>query len=150
MTVIAYPYSLQTGKFTGRKLEGPQEILEHMVEVGEALHFGEIDWRRNRVDLETDALIACQPDKPADTEDTVYTWDAAADDWKPSPTTARLDREARAKRAQLLAASDWVSLRSADTGQPISKEWRAYRAALRDITDQEGYPRQINWPKAPD
>jgi hypothetical protein len=150
MTAIAYLYSLQTGKFTGRRLEGPPDVLDRLVEVGQALHFGEIDLRRNRIDLETGEPIPCKPDKPADTEDTIYAWDAAADDWKASPTDARLDREARAKRTELLAASDWVALRSADNGQPIPKEWRAYRAALRDITDQAGYPRQIEWPKAPD
>lgn len=55
-----------------------------------------------------------------------------------------------AKRAQLLAASDWASLGSADTGQPVPEERSAYRAALRDITDKAGYPRQIVWPQALD
>ena len=86
---------------------------------------------------------------PADTDDTLYTWDAVADDWQPTPTPAKLDRDARAKRAELLAASDWVTLRSADTGQPIPAEWSAYRAALRDITEQPGYPNTIEWPQAP-
>jgi hypothetical protein len=149
MNVTAYPYSLQTGKFTGRRIEAPQEIAEAMVEVGQALHFGDIDCRRQCVDLETGELVACRPDKPADTADTLYTWDAVADDWKAAPTAAKLDRDARAKRAELLAASDWVTLRATDTGQPIPAAWSAYRTALRNITDQPGYPNTINWPQAP-
>jgi hypothetical protein len=149
MNVTAYIYSLQSGQFTGRALRGPEDWCMRQVEVGFALHFGEIDWRRSRVDLETDELIATQPAKPADTEETVYTWSEQADDWIGSPTFAKLDRDARAKRDELLKSSDWITLRSADTGQPIPPEWSTYRAALRDITTQSGYPTTIEWPEAP-
>lgn len=54
----------------------------------------------------------------------------------------------RRDRDHLLAATDWVVLRAADTGQPVPPEWLAYRQALRDITEQPD-PLNIEWPVAP-
>lgn len=153
MTTTAYIYSLQTGKFTGRMLRGDMSILDHHVCVGEAMHAtsGEIDWRRNRVDLATGDLIPCQPEKPADTADTFYTWDAEADDWLPAPTASKLDRDARKLRDELLAASDWTDTASAPArlGSQTYQAWQTYRQALRDITEQQTYPQTITWPQAP-
>ena len=42
----------------------------------------------------------------------------------------RLLREERNKR---LAECDWVVIKNAEYGYNISKEWRAYRQALRDL-----------------
>ena len=149
----AYVYSLRDGEFTGRTLIGDMSILRHHVVVGEALYEhawdSELDWRRKRVNLETGKLASRKPARPADTEDTQYKWDKQADDWIAEPTRSKLVRDAKAKRDELLKASDWVTLRSADTGQPIPPEWSAYRAALRDITTQSGYPTTIEWPEAP-
>lgn len=52
----------------------------------------------------------------------------------------------RAFRANLLAQSDWAILPDAPTNKPM---WRAYRKGLRDITDQPGFPFDINWPVEP-
>lgn len=54
--------------------------------------------------------------------------------------------KAVAKRKGLLQESDWTQLPDA----PVNKEvWATYRQALRDITDQEGYPLSITWPEPP-
>jgi hypothetical protein len=50
------------------------------------------------------------------------------------------------KRNQLLAETDWQML--PDTGAD-TPENRAYRQALRDITDQPGFPWDIQWPQKP-
>ena len=55
--------------------------------------------------------------------------------------------EARFKRAELLVGSDWTQL--PDIPQATKDLWRPYRQALRDVTEQEGYPYQIDWPVAP-
>ncbi|CUH67961.1 hypothetical protein TG4357_03308 [Thalassovita gelatinovora] len=55
-------------------------------------------------------------------------------------------RNARAGRDRLLAACDWTQLPDA---QCDSSAWAAYRQALRDLTDQAGFPHQINWPAKP-
>lgn len=54
------------------------------------------------------------------------------------------------KRALLLADTDWVVLRAMESGGKVSAQWVAYRQALRDITQQAGYPLNIVWPERPE
>jgi len=57
----------------------------------------------------------------------------------------------RQQRTDLLAASDWVELPSATsrlTAEQLAS-WVAYRQALRDVPEQEGFPNEINWPTKP-
>lgn len=54
----------------------------------------------------------------------------------------------KAKRAALLAKTDWMVARAQDTGNPMPVEWTQYRQALRDITEQPD-PFNITWPTAP-
>jgi hypothetical protein len=55
--------------------------------------------------------------------------------------------EALLRRAQELKASDWTQL--PDVPQATKDLWTPYRQALRDITDQPGYPHNIDWPTPP-
>ena len=59
-------------------------------------------------------------------------------------------KEARSKRDRLLTESDWVTIRATDTGDPVPTEWLDYRQALRDITEQTGFPEEIEWPQEPE
>ena len=66
----------------------------------------------------------------------------------PEPTKDELDASARMQRNALLAASDWTQV--GDTPDKVDKTaWRVYRQALRDITEQDGWPFNIQWPKEP-
>lgn len=155
MKPTAFVYSVETGLFTGRILRGDMDILARQLDSGELMwqcsSEEELDWRRNRVDTETGQLVPCQPVKPQDTDDTLYTWDEVTDDWVATPTTQKLDREARTKRKTLLAESDWTDTASAPArlGQTLYDQWQTYRQTLRDITGQPGYPQTIVWPMAP-
>lgn len=52
----------------------------------------------------------------------------------------------RAERDDRLSASDWTQVADA----PVNKEaWAAYRAALRDVTKQAGFPDLVDWPREP-
>ena len=42
----------------------------------------------------------------------------------------------KAQRDQRLQQSDWRVVKAADTGIPLSQEWKDYRQALRDVTTQ--------------
>jgi hypothetical protein len=53
----------------------------------------------------------------------------------------------RAKRNKLLAECDWTQAK--DVPDSTSSKWTEYRQALRDITSQEGFPSNINWPQSP-
>jgi hypothetical protein len=52
--------------------------------------------------------------------------------------------EVRAQRNALLADCDWTQLADAPVDSQV---WAAYRQALRDITDQPGFPWNIVWPE---
>jgi len=62
------------------------------------------------------------------------------------PSEAEKDR---ADRNGILALTDWIVIKYLDIGQPVPQEWSDYRQALRDITDQEGFPGNVNWPEEP-
>lgn len=53
---------------------------------------------------------------------------------------------ARADRTKRLADSDWTQLADSTADK---EAWATYRQALRDITDQAGFPWTITWPDAP-
>ena len=63
------------------------------------------------------------------------------------PSDAILAANARSERNQLLASSDWTQL--PDVPQTLKDAWATYRQALRDITAQSGFPRDIVWPIQP-
>jgi hypothetical protein len=54
--------------------------------------------------------------------------------------------EIRAERNRLLSASDWTQLADSSADKDA---WATYRQALRDITDQAGFPWEVTWPEAP-
>lgn len=52
----------------------------------------------------------------------------------------------RAKRNEVLAASDWTQL----VDSPVDKEaWASYRQELRDLPQQGGFPYSVVWPTEP-
>jgi hypothetical protein len=57
--------------------------------------------------------------------------------------------EAREKRNQLIAETDFMAM----PDYPLDNEKKAailaYRQALRDVPEQAGFPRQIDWPVKP-
>jgi hypothetical protein len=69
----------------------------------------------------------------------------------PAPTPEQFAEQARVKRNQLLAESDWTQLPDARAAMGAEKaaEWDTYRQALRDITNQPNFPVQIDWPVKP-
>ena len=52
----------------------------------------------------------------------------------------------RAQRDELIAAIDWTVL--GDT-KADKEDWKAYRQALRDVPEQEGFPYDVIWPEPP-
>ena len=67
---------------------------------------------------------------------------------------ATLDAEAaasvRAQRDELLAKSDWVTIRAKELGQTVPEEWYTYRGDLRQIPEQSGFPHDVTWPTMPE
>ena len=79
----------------------------------------------------------------------------------PQPTDAEIEaevarlqeeqpkKEVRERRDRLLTESDWVTVRATERGDPVPTEWQTYRQSLRDITEQTGFPEEIEWPQEP-
>ena len=78
-------------------------------------------------------------------------------DWTQMKTAEQLETErleqasetARNQRNHLLTETDWVVVKHNELGTPIPQEWLDYRQALRDITEQSGFPDNVEWPTAP-
>ena len=60
-----------------------------------------------------------------------------------------LAANARAKRAKLLADTDWTQVLDAPIDSATREAYRAYRQALRNIPEQKGFPETITWPELP-
>ena len=68
-------------------------------------------------------------------------------------TQEQLDSDAAGRSAQVrserntkLAASDWTQLADSTANKAA---WATYRQALRDVTEQSGFPWTIDWPTQP-
>jgi len=55
----------------------------------------------------------------------------------------------RSNRDILLMETDWIVIKYIDLGQSVPQEWADYRQALRDITEQDGFPGNVVWPEEP-
>lgn len=74
-----------------------------------------------------------------------HSFNTAAGEWQIDASNCNV--LAINKRNRLLAASDWTQL--PDVPLATKEVWATYRQALRDITDQPGYPLEVVWPVAP-
>lgn len=61
----------------------------------------------------------------------------------------RVAESVRIERNNRLSETDWVVIKALETNSPLSTEWISYRQALRDITQQSGFPWNIVWPSKP-
>lgn len=59
------------------------------------------------------------------------------------------ERNIRSRRDNLLQETDWIVIKSYERGANIPAEWELYRQALRDVTNQAGFPYNITWPLGP-
>lgn len=74
--------------------------------------------------------------------------------WETMKTAEQIEAErleglaitARAKRDKLLAKTDFYMLKDAP---PAPEGLEAYRQALRDVTEQAGFPESVEWPSKP-
>jgi hypothetical protein len=141
-------YEIYTGLFTGARLSGDADFVARNTPSGMAVLMGEHDHRRVRIDPASGELMPYQPPRPSDNELVTWEWDVAAWRWTPKPTNTFKMCEVREKRNMLLAASDWTTLPDVPSSPERRELWRAYRQALRDITDQPD-SFTIVWPEPP-
>ena len=56
----------------------------------------------------------------------------------------------RSKRDRLLSACDYYVMPDYPATEEALAEVKVYRQALRDITEQDGFPSAITWPEKPE
>jgi hypothetical protein len=142
-------YSPLTGVFTGGRFRGPERALEANTPQGLSAYPGSVDASRQRLDIQSMTLVVYAPPRPEDTETVSWTWSDADWAWLPTDTEAAVATKVRQHRDVLLAKCDWVIVKSTETGVAVPPEWATYRQALRDVTEQAGFPSSVEWPQAP-
>lgn len=65
----------------------------------------------------------------------------------PAPETTAND--IRNHRNMLLIRSDWTQVADAPLTAEQKAAWAIYRQALRDVTEQPGFPASVAWPEVP-
>ena len=88
------------------------------------------------------------PSKPMIADHVILAWDNTQQQW--IVNQARTQAAARNLRADKLARIDRINpIWWADLSNDQQQQAMAYRQALLDVTDQPGWPTQIEWPAAP-
>lgn len=140
-------YNLKTGEFSGVEFTGREKHLPQNTPPGMGAIAGAHD--RTRFRVVAGEVVKWKPPAPADTSMIRHTWNESEWAWIATPTPAAVAQTERAKRDTLLTASDWTQMPDAVIQPAKLQEWRKYRKALREITDQKGFPIDIVWPKPP-
>lgn len=65
------------------------------------------------------------------------------------PTLDELASQVRAERDRRLAETDWYMMPDYPADPETLEVVKSYRKALRDITLQSGFPRDVEWPVMP-
>lgn len=94
---------------------------------------------------------AAKADRPSHRhkwDNTTFSWIEASPPVESQEVRIMVERE---RRNDLLAKSDWTDTLSAKErlGEALYSAWQEYRQALRDLTNQAGFPHQITWPEPP-
>jgi hypothetical protein len=70
--------------------------------------------------------------------------------WEYTPSKEDIETSVKYQRDRLLSESDWIGLKDVKLSKEKYAAWSAYRQALRDITEQEGYPFNVQFPQKPE
>ena len=62
------------------------------------------------------------------------------------PIDKQQEENIRRQRDSLIKESDWRAV----SDRELEPEWKEFRQALRDISNQEGFPHDVKWPTDPD
>ena len=83
--------------------------------------------------------------KPAWLDECISAWDTADAAYQEAVNNIDPADAARFERDSLLSRTDWW----ATSDRTMTAEQTAYRQALRDITNQDGFPDNVTWPTKP-
>ena len=122
---------MKTGRHAGSTFSGPTVALEQNIPPGCVAVEGRHDCRTTVLDVPQMRVMPAPPPTP-------------------EAVAAEMAAQARAHRSRLLAACDWTALPDALAALgDKAQAWMLYRAELRAVPQQPGFPATINWPKPP-
>ena len=142
--VDTYPYSVGKLRRDNPNTSFPKQIPDEMLESYGVLpvtftDIPSIDTRTQKIERETEPSLVAGA--------WTVGWITSS---KTADETAEYDDNMavsnRDTRNNLLSQSDWTQVADAPVD---ATAWATYRQALRDITDQAGFPNDINWPTQP-
>lgn len=87
-------YALETGVFTGRRIDCPDDHVQANTPAGCGAVQGVDDWQAQCVDLQTGQVIDWQPPAPPSDAMQTWTWSAPTRRWTAAPTLAALRLQA--------------------------------------------------------
>lgn len=67
----------------------------------------------------------------------------------PAPTLDELESQVRAERDMKITETDYYMMPDYPADPETLEDVKNYRKALRDITLQSGFPRDVEWPSVP-
>lgn len=67
----------------------------------------------------------------------------------PEEKLAETEEEVRSKRDRLIADTDYLLMNDYPVSSEDLESVKAYRTALRDVPQQEGFPYEVVWPEVP-
>jgi hypothetical protein len=77
-----------------------------------------------------------------------YTWEEVSVEDSPADPE-KVEADARSKVKALLRESDWTMLSDVVMTNEQKAQWMEYRALLRSVSNQQGFPVDITWPIMP-
>lgn len=69
--------------------------------------------------------------------------------YAPTKPQEEFEKQVRAERDRRLAETDWYMMPDYPADPEALEVVKSYRKALRDITLQSGFPRDVEWPVVP-
>lgn len=135
-------YNNVTGQIIDHHLTCTEENLSCNTPAGHTAIEGHHDYLSRMVDLTTKKVIDYIPPQPGQ----FHIWNEKDRRWQYVKQPSDYAEEVKLTRNRLLAESDWVVTKAAETNTPVPINWLEYRGKLRDITEQEGFPLTITWP----
>lgn len=147
MTQIYSFYRVSDGTFTGDTYAG-QDPASAAPEGCLAMP-GRFNPSAQRVEVKTGEIVDWRAPAPDSDTFTSWTWDESLGRWIAGMTTDGLARAVRTERDSRLSACDWVVIRATEMATPVPAAWAVYRAALRAVPQQSGFPNVVEWPSPP-
>lgn len=82
------------------------------------------------------------------TQEEIEEWEVGAEQ-READHIASQAQEIREQRNFLLQESDWTRMDDNQLSESDRESWANYRQALRDISNQEGFPETVEFPTKP-